>query len=123
MTDQFALIRNGNVMFTGNEQFIAIHRLPGDTVWPYEGPKTNTAHVNFIDDAEQKVRAINEVTAQTPDEVKAFRNTKRAVSFPYVADQVGAILKQLEQMTQAKNRHPEFQAVLDAVAEVKQRVA
>lgn len=123
MTAKFALIRNGNVRYTGNEAFIAIYRLPGDTVWPYEGPETQTAHVDFIDEKAQKVRAINEVTAQSPEELKAFRNTKRAVSFPYVADQVAAIVKQLELMTQAKNRHPEFQAVIDAVADVKSRIA
>lgn len=121
-TGQYALIRNGNVMFTGNEAFIAPQRLQGDLVWPYEGPTSAVAHVNFIDEENQKVRAINETTARAPAEIRAFRNTKRAVSYPYVADQVAAILKQLELMTARSKRHPEFQAVLDQVAEVKTRI-
>jgi hypothetical protein len=120
---QFAIVRNGNVMFKGNEAYIAIYRLPGDMVWPYEPPKTNTAHVDYVDVKKERVRAINPVTARTKAEQLAWRNTTRAVSFPYLSDQIAAILKQLDLMTKDSERHPEFQAILDAVAEVKTRLA
>jgi hypothetical protein len=128
MTEQekprlYAHVRGGYVLATGPSDFIRPRMAEGDEIMPYIAPTEPGSTINFIDRSLGEVRALSREAATTEEERAAWRTIDRAIAYPLMSDQIGAILKQLELMTAAGERHPEFQAILDSVAEVKTRLA
>lgn len=118
----FAQVRGDYALFIGPEKLVRERATDGDEVFPFVRPETADLNINFVDRAAGKVRAITRAEAVTDEEKAAWRQIERATAYPYLSDQVGAILKQLEMTTNPDARHPEFQAVLDAITQVKLRI-